>query len=127
MAKITVLGSTGSIGTQALDVLRTFGEEGCAAVLCARKNAALVLEQAREFRPAAVCIGDESLRSEVQDALGETGARVLSGREGMDELVVRDEADRIVVSVAGTPGLSGRPRVSTPEPALTSSASAWPW
>lgn len=105
--RISLLGSTGSIGTQVLDVVRRLGNARVEVVgLGAQRNADLLTEQALEFKPAAVCIGDESLRDKVASALAGTSTRVLSGPGGFDELAVLDESDRIVVSVAGTPGLS---------------------
>lgn len=107
MTHVSVLGSTGSIGTQVLDVARRLGHEHIGIVgLAAQTNAGLLIDQAREFRPAAVCIGDESKREMVADALADLDVSVLAGPSGLDELVTLDEADRIVVSVAGTPGLS---------------------
>lgn len=104
---ISILGSTGSIGTQVLDVVRRLGPERVRIVgLGAQNNAVLLIEQAKEFSPKLVCIGDESKLGEVRDALTGAGIRVCSGTSGFDELAVLPEADRIVVSVAGTPGLS---------------------
>lgn len=104
---ISVLGSTGSIGTQVLDVVRRLGPERARVVgLGAQSNVEALIEQAIECRPAAVCIGDESLRDRLAGALNGTGTRVFSGAGGFDELATLPEADRIVVSVAGTPGLS---------------------
>ena len=104
---VSLLGSTGSIGTQVLDVVRRLGPEMVRVVgLGARSNAALLVEQVREFKPLAVCIGNESYRGEVQSALADMDIMVFSGAIGFDELASLPEADRIVVSVAGTPGLS---------------------
>ena len=105
--RISVLGSTGSIGTQVLDVARRLGPDIVEiAGLGAQRNVELLVQQALEFHPAMVCIGEESLRGRVQQALQSKGIQVSCGREGFDELAAQPEADRIVVSVAGTPGLS---------------------
>lgn len=102
---ISVLGSTGSIGTQVLDVVRRLGPDMVRVVgLGAQRNAALLIGQALEFKPQLVCIGDDSMHGTVAGAM--SGTRVVSGAEGFDELAVLPQADRIVVSVAGTPGLS---------------------
>lgn len=104
---ISVLGSTGSIGTQVLDVVRRLGPERARVVgLGAQSNVDALIAQALEFRPLAVCIGDESLRDRLAGALNGTGAQLFYGASGFDELATLPEADRIVVSVAGTPGLS---------------------
>lgn len=104
--RISVLGSTGSIGTQVLDVVRRLGSSIKIVGLGAQNNADLLIEQALEFNPKAVCIGNEDQLDKVRSALSGKIIRVISGTGGFDELAVLDEADRIVVSVAGTPGLS---------------------
>ena len=104
---ISVLGSTGSIGTQVLDVARRLGPEVVRiAGLGAQSNADLLVRQALEFEPETACIGDESALEQVRTALAGTETRVVCGPAGFDELALLPEADRIVVSVAGTPGLS---------------------
>jgi len=105
--RISVLGSTGSIGTQVLDVARRLGPERIEVVgLGAWSNVEALVRQALEFKPALVSIGDETLRGRVTEALAGTAIRVSAGSAGFDELAALPEADRIVVSVAGTPGLS---------------------
>jgi 1-deoxy-D-xylulose-5-phosphate reductoisomerase len=90
-----------------LDVARRLGPEGVRIVgLGAQRNSDLLVRQALEFRPAVVCIGDETALDDVRTALAGTGTRVLCGAAGFDELATLPEAGRIVVSVAGTPGLS---------------------
>lgn len=104
---ICVLGSTGSIGTQVMDVVRRLGPDVVRVVgLGAQSNAELLIRQSREFGPELVCIGDESRADVVRTALDGTATRVCAGTAGFDELAVLPEADRIVISVAGTPGLS---------------------
>lgn len=104
---ISVLGSTGSIGTQVLDVARRLGPETVRIVgLGAQSNFELLIEQALEFKPRLACIGDEPVREAVAGALVGSGTIVCSGPGGFDELAALPEADRIVISVAGTPGLS---------------------
>lgn len=104
---VSVLGSTGSIGTQVLDVARRLGPDVVRIVgLGAQNNAELLARQALEFEPEMACIGDESALERVRTALAGTKTRVVCGPAGFDELATLPEADRIVVSVAGTPGLS---------------------
>ena len=104
---VSVLGSTGSIGTQVLDVARRLGPGVVRVVgLGAQRNADLLIRQAREFGPELVCIGDEAALEDVRTALSGTDTRVCASAAGFDELAVASKADRIVVSVAGTPGLS---------------------
>ncbi|MGC8862293.1 MAG: 1-deoxy-D-xylulose-5-phosphate reductoisomerase [Armatimonadota bacterium] len=105
--RICVLGSTGSIGNQVLDVARRLGRDRVRVVgLGAWSNADLLIRQALEFRPQAVALGDETFYGRVAEALAGTQARLCVGSAGFEELAALDEADRIVVSVAGTPGLS---------------------
>jgi 1-deoxy-D-xylulose-5-phosphate reductoisomerase len=104
---ISVLGSTGSIGTQVLDVARRLGPDVVRIVgLGAQNNADLLIEQALEFEPVLACIGDECALEAVRAALAGTPTHVCSSAAGFDELAVLPSAGRIVVSVAGTPGLS---------------------
>ncbi len=105
--RIAVLGSTGSIGTQVLDVVERLGE-GLVRVtsLAAQSNADLLIEQSLKFKPNCVCIGNVELLGRVRDGLVGTGIRVQAGAEGFEELAASDDVDRVVVSVAGTPGLA---------------------
>ena len=104
---ICVLGSTGSIGTQVLDVARRLGPEVVRIVgLSAQNDVANLVCQAIEFQPEAVVIGDQSLVANLETAMEGGPTRVMSGPDSLDELAALDEADRIVISVAGTPGLS---------------------
>ncbi|MCE5323661.1 1-deoxy-D-xylulose-5-phosphate reductoisomerase [bacterium] len=105
--RISILGSTGSIGTQVLDVVKRLGHQRVRIVgLGAQNNADLLISQALEFMPKAVCIGDGQAKDKVESTLSSCGIRVYTGKNGFDELAVEDETDKIVVSVAGTPGLS---------------------
>ncbi|MCX6343838.1 MAG: 1-deoxy-D-xylulose-5-phosphate reductoisomerase [Armatimonadetes bacterium] len=105
--RISILGSTGSIGTQALDIARRLGPERVDVVgLGAQANADLLIEQAIEFAPEVVCIGEAGHYEKVKSALECRGISVLCGASGFDELATCPQADRIVISVAGTPGLS---------------------
>lgn len=105
--RISVLGSTGSIGTQVLDVARRLGPDRVRIVgLGAQTNYELLIEQAREFRPELVTIGNEPVREAVAGALVGTGTIVCAGACGFDDLAALESADRVVISVAGTPGLS---------------------
>jgi len=97
-----------------LDVVRRLGPNLVKVVcLAAHRNADLLIEQALEFRPRAVCIGDESKLEYVRAALTSHEIAVSSGQSGFEELAAWPEADRVVVSLAGTPGL--RPTLSAIE------------
>ena len=97
---LVILGSTGSIGRQTLDVVRSLRDSVRVYGLSAHRNADLLFEQAREFRPSAVAIDSHAGRL---DSLQDTD--VLRQTEGMVELVSRPEVDLIVVGTAGSGGL----------------------
>lgn len=101
MKKIAVIGCTGSIGTQTLDVVRTHKDEFSVSALACGNNAAALIAYAREFDCKTLGIADESKRSEVSLA---TGADVCSG-DGMLEQIARSDADIVVVAVVGMIGL----------------------
>lgn len=101
MAKVTILGSTGSIGTQALEVVRWHGLE--VAGLGAGSNATLLLQQAHEFRPAAVSCSSE-VAAEVREALP-AGTELLVGPEGLEELAAA-EAGVVLAAITGMAGLA---------------------
>lgn len=99
---IALLGSTGSIGTQTLDVCCMHGIKPIA--LCAAKNTALLEKQAREFMPEAVCIYDENRYSDMKQRLSDTDIKVLCGMDGLCE-VSSLKTDAVVNSVVGMVGL----------------------
>ncbi|NEU08395.1 1-deoxy-D-xylulose-5-phosphate reductoisomerase [Flavihumibacter sp. R14] len=102
---IAILGSTGSIGTQALEVIRQNQDRFKVFVLTAHANAALLIEQAREFRPQCVVIGDESKCSEIENALKPLNIEVLCGLEGLSEVVTRPQIDIVLTALVGFAGL----------------------
>ncbi len=102
MKSIVILGSTGSIGTQTLDVCRMHGF-GVKA-LSASTNTALLEKQAREFKPEYVCVYSESSYSDMKQRLADTEIKVLCGMEGLCELA-RLDCDIVVNSVVGMVGL----------------------
>ena len=103
--RISILGSTGSIGVNALKVASHLKDELEIVYLSANRNAELLIEQAKEFQPEAVCIVDESAFSDVQNALVSTGIEVLKGREGILELAMRDNMDVMLNGLVGAPGM----------------------
>lgn len=102
MKNIVILGSTGSIGTQTLDVCRMHGF-GVRA-LSAGSNTELLEKQAREFHPEYVCIFNENAFSDMKQRLSDTNVKVLCGMEGLCELA-RLDCDIVVNSVVGMVGL----------------------
>ncbi|HLK58674.1 MAG TPA: 1-deoxy-D-xylulose-5-phosphate reductoisomerase [Chthonomonadaceae bacterium] len=108
MKRLVILGSTGSIGTQALDIARRLPDRFQIVGLAANNNAKLLAQQANEFDVPNVSIGRESLIGELREELRtKTGNRnVFSGVEGMCALATLPEADLIVVAVAGAIGIA---------------------
>lgn len=105
---ISILGSTGSIGTQTLEVVREIGGIGVKA-LTAGKNIDMLEAQAREFKPELVCVMDKEKALELKNRLSGTGTEVLAGMEGLIAAAVLPSADTVVNSVVGNIGL--RPTV----------------
>lgn len=104
MAKIiSIIGSTGSIGVQTLDVARNLGIK--VAAMSANSNIDLLEKQVHEFKPRLVSVGSRELASELKARLTGMKVQVLSGLEGMLGVVEVQEADTVVTSVVGTAGL----------------------
>ena len=102
---IAVLGSTGSIGTQALDVIREQRDALHVEVLSAHNNADLLVKQALEFKPNVVVIGNEEKWKEVNDALFDLGIKVYSGAEALEQVVETDGIDMVLTAMVGAAGL----------------------
>ena len=102
---IAVLGSTGSIGTQALDVIREQRDALHVEVLSAHNNADLLVKQALEFKPNVVVIGNEGKWKEVNDALFDLGIKVYSGAEALEQVVETDGIDMVLTAMVGAAGL----------------------
>lgn len=100
---VSVLGSTGSIGTQSLEVCRKHGLRVCA--LAANSNTKMLEEQAREFSPVSVCVFSAAAYTDMKDRLADTDVKVLSGMEGLCEVACEKSADIILNSVVGMVGL----------------------
>ena len=102
---IAILGSTGSIGTQALEVVRDQRDALHVEVLSAHSNADLLIAQALEFKPNAVVIGDEAKWKQVNDALFDEGIKVYSGAEALEQVVEVDGIDMVLTAMVGAAGL----------------------
>ena len=101
--KLTILGSTGSIGTQALDVVTKRGYEVVA--LTASTNVGVIEKQIRQYRPKFAAMADEKSAAELKLAVADTDTKVLSGMEGVCECASLNEADTVLNSVVGIAGL----------------------
>ena len=103
MKRIAILGSTGSVGTNACRVAAALSDRIEVTALAAGKNADLLIRQARQFNCRTVAIQDVSLKAELEQAL--PGCRVLCGPEGLIELVRSADVDMILCAIVGTAGL----------------------
>jgi 1-deoxy-D-xylulose-5-phosphate reductoisomerase len=103
--RIAVLGSTGSIGTQALDVIRQHSDIFEAEVLTANSNADLLIEQAIAFMPNAVVIGDKNQYLKVSDALAKHDIKVFAGEESIEQIVEMESVDMVLAAIVGFAGL----------------------
>ena len=102
--RLSLLGSTGSIGTQCLDIAEAAGFE--IACLAAHGNSVLLERQARQFRPDAVALVDETAAKDLRVRLADTDIRVLSGMEGVCACAAYEKADTVLNSVVGMAGLA---------------------
>ena len=102
---IAIIGSTGSIGTQALDVIGRFPDLFVVEVLSANGNAALLIEQAKKFKPNVAVICDESKYKDVRDALWPEGVKVYAGSKSLEEVVRMEPIDMVLTAVVGFAGL----------------------
>lgn len=102
---IAILGSTGSIGTQALDVIEAYPEFFDLQVITAGKNADLLIEQALKFKPNTVVITDESQFEKVKNALIHEDIHVYTGTEALCQVVESNEVDTVLTALVGYAGL----------------------
>jgi 1-deoxy-D-xylulose-5-phosphate reductoisomerase len=103
--RISILGSTGSIGVNALKVASHLKDKLEIVYLSANRNADLLIEQSLQFKPKAVCIVDESVSEKVKDALSSSDTEVLVSREGLLELAQRNNVDILLNGLVGAPGM----------------------
>lgn len=106
MKKISILGSTGSIGTQTLDVIRNNKDKYEAYAITAGRNADLLIEQIREFEPKYAVIADESKYNLVVEAVKGLNTKVLAGDKAVCEVAEMDDVDMVLVALVGYSGLA---------------------
>lgn len=105
MKHIAIIGSTGSIGTQALEVVRQHADRFRVSVLSAQQNVALLAAQALEFNPQWVIIGDETKLSELKSRLAGTSIQVAAGPSALNEAVTLPEIHVVLTALVGFAGL----------------------
>jgi 1-deoxy-D-xylulose-5-phosphate reductoisomerase len=108
--KIALLGSTGSIGTQTLDVISRFRDKFTVEVLTAGNNVRLLAQQVRKFMPDSVVIGNETHYHSLRDALKDLPVKVYAGNEAIEQISTGSNVDTVVVGMVGYSGL--RPTIS---------------
>ena len=113
MRKIVLLGSTGSIGTQTLDVVRNNNEELEVIGLAANTRVEMVEKQVREFKPKYACMFDEDSAKKLRERLSDVDIEIFSGMEGLLEIVSVPEADTVLTAVVGMIGI--RPTIKAIE------------
>ena len=104
---LCILGSTGSIGTQTLDIVRAYPDRYSVYAICANRSVDRLVEQAKEFRPEVVCIADESLYEELNRRLSAIRfeGKVWSGPDAIAEVVTMPSIDIVVAAMVGYAGL----------------------
>ena len=107
---IAILGSTGSIGIQTLEVIKVHTDLFNVEVLTANNNSSLLISQAKKFKPNAVVIVNEKKYTEVNNALKFLGIKVFTGAESIDQIVTSDEIDVVLTALVGYSGL--KPTIS---------------
>ena len=105
MKQLAILGSTGSIGTQTLDVVRQHPNEFSVYALTAHRSVETLIEQALEFNPAVVCIADEAYYPRLRDALSDLPIKVMAGEKAIVEMVTMPTIDVVVAAMVGYAGL----------------------
>jgi 1-deoxy-D-xylulose-5-phosphate reductoisomerase len=103
--RIAIFGSTGSIGTQALDVIAAHPDKFSAEILTAHHNHELLIEQALKFNPNCVVIGDDSKYGDVKEALAKTDIKVFAGAKALEEVAAMDCYDMMLAAIVGFAGL----------------------
>src|SRR5271156_409373 len=105
MKRLAILGSTGSVGTQALEVVAAHPDLFEVEVLSAHRNAALLIEQAKRFKPNAVVITDESKYKEVKEALLMLPVKVFAGHKALADVMHWEAIDTVLGAILGFAGL----------------------
>lgn len=106
MKNIAVLGSTGSIGTQTLDIIEAYPEKLRATVLVAGRNVDLLIQQALKFRPVLAIIADDAKYSQLREALSPYGIETASGDAAVADAMERADVDTVVTATVGYSGLA---------------------
>lgn len=110
MRKIAILGSTGSIGTQTLEVVRNYSEDLQVTALAANSNINLLEKQIREFHPELVAVWKEENAAKLRTMVADLSVRIVSGMDGLLEVAVQPQSDILVTAIVGMIGI--RPTIA---------------
>ena len=102
---IAILGSTGSVGTQALEVIECFPDHFSVSVLSIGKNADLLIQQVQKFHPKIVVVSDQAAYQKVKTALKDSKTKVWFGQKSLSEAMMLDEIDIVLTAIVGSAGL----------------------
>lgn len=102
---LCILGSTGSIGTQTLDVVRAYPDRYAVYALCAHRSIDRLIAQAREFNPEVICIADETLYAPLKEALADMPVKIWAGADAIAQVVTMPCIDVVVAAMVGYAGL----------------------
>ena len=103
--RIAILGCTGSIGCNALEVIEHLGPPYRAVALSANQSIDKLIEQSRRYRPAAIAVADPSREAELRRRTSEFGVEIYAGAEGLARMVCRDDVDMVLAAIVGAAGL----------------------
>jgi 1-deoxy-D-xylulose-5-phosphate reductoisomerase len=103
--RIALLGSTGSIGTQALDIIARYPEKFVVEVLIAGNNVDLLTKQALQFKPDSVVIGNADQYQQLKNNLGHSTIKVYAGKDAMEQVVASSTVDVVIAAIVGYSGL----------------------
>ena len=117
MNKIVLLGSTGSIGTQTLDIVRNYSSDLQVVALAAGSNVVLMEQQIREFMPKKAVMWSEEAAKDLKEKVADLPVEVLAGMDGLLEIVTMEEADTVVTAIVGMIGI--RPTIAAIESGKT--------
>lgn len=117
MNKIVLLGSTGSIGTQTLDIVRNYSDDLQILALAAGSNVSLMEQQIREFKPKKAVMWSEQAAKDLKEKVADMDVDILTGMDGLLEIVTMDEADTVVTAIVGMIGI--RPTIAAIESGKT--------
>ena len=106
MRRIAVLGSTGSIGTNTLEVIRNFPDKFRVSALSAHSNIGLLYRQIKEFRPEFACVASADAASRLENRIKHSGTKLLTGEEGFSRICQDKSIDQVVLAIGGASALS---------------------